>query len=61
MDPEKVRTILEWKTPYSTTDVLRFNGFYNFYCRFIKNYSKIVILLINLTKKNAVFNWSLEC
>jgi hypothetical protein len=61
MDPEKVRTILEWKTPRSATDVLRFNGFCNFYRRFIKNYSKIVTPLINLTKKSAVFNWSLEC
>ena len=61
MDPEKVRTILEWKTPHSATDVLRFNGFCNFYRRFIKNYSKIVTPLINLTKKNAIFNWSLEC
>jgi hypothetical protein len=56
MDPEKVRTILEWETPRSATDVLRFNGFCNFYRRFIKNYSKIVTPLINLTKKNAVFN-----
>ena len=56
MDPEKVRTILEWKTPRSATDVLRFNGFCNFYRRFIKNYSKIVTPLINLTKKNAIFN-----
>jgi hypothetical protein len=61
MDPEKVKTILEWKTPRSATDVLRFNSFCNFYRRFIKNYSKIVTPLINLTKKNAVFNWSLEC
>jgi hypothetical protein len=56
IDPEKVRTILEWKTPRSATDVLRFNGFYNFYYRFIKNYSKIVTPLINLKKKNAIFN-----
>jgi hypothetical protein len=61
MDPEKVKTILEWKTPRSATDVLRFNGFCNFYRRFIRNYSKIVTPLINLTKKNAVFNWSIEC
>ena len=61
IDPEKVRTILEQKTPRSATDVLRFNGFYNFYRRFIKSYSKIVTPLINLTKKNAVFNQSLEC
>jgi hypothetical protein len=56
MDPEKVRTILEWETPRSATNVLRFNGFCNFYRRFIKNYSKIVTPLINLTKKNAIFN-----
>jgi hypothetical protein len=58
MDPEKVKTILEWKTPRSATDVLRFNGFYNFYCRFICDYSKIVTPLINLIKKNTPFNWN---
>jgi hypothetical protein len=60
MDPEKVKTILEWKTLRSATDILRFNGFCNFYRRFIKNYSRIVTPLINLTKKNATFNWSIE-
>jgi hypothetical protein len=61
MDPEKVKTILEWKTPRSATDVLRFNGFCNFYRRFIRDYSKIVTPLINLTKKNAPFNWNQAC
>jgi hypothetical protein len=61
MDPKKVRTILEWKTLRSATDVLQFNSFCNFYYCFIKNYLKIVTLLINLTKKNTAFNWSLEC
>jgi hypothetical protein len=61
MDPEKVKTILEWKTPRSATDVLRFNGFCNFYRRFIRDYSKIVTPLINLTKKNAPFNWTRAC
>jgi hypothetical protein len=56
MDPEKVRTILEWETLRSATDVLRFNGFCNFYRRFIKNYSRIVTPLINLTKKNTAFS-----
>jgi hypothetical protein len=61
MDPEKVKIILEWKTPRLATDVPRFNGFCNFYRRFIRNYSRIVTPLINLIKKNAVFNWSIEC
>jgi hypothetical protein len=61
MDPEKVKTIIEWKTLRSATDILRFNGFCNFYRRFIRNYSKVVIPLINLTKKNAPFNWTQAC
>jgi hypothetical protein len=61
MDPEKVKTILEWKTPRSATDVLRFNGFCNFYRRFIRDYSKIITPLIDLTKKNAPFNWTRAC
>ena len=61
MDPEKVKTILDWNTPKNATDVLRFNGFCNFYRRFIRDYSKIVTPLIDLTKKNAEFNWSVEC
>ena len=61
MDPDKVKTILDWNTPSNATDVLRFNGFCNFYRRFIRDYSKIVTPLIDLTKKNAKFNWSVEC
>ena len=61
MDPDKVKTILDWNTPSNAIDVLRFNGFCNFYRRFIRDYSKIVTPLIDLTKKNAKFNWSVEC
>ena len=61
MDPEKVKTILEWKTPRNATDVLQFNGFCNFYRCFIRNYSKIVTPLIELTKKNVLFNWTCQC
>jgi hypothetical protein len=36
-------------------------GFCNFYRRFIRDYSKIVTPLINLTKKNTPFNWNQAC
>lgn len=50
MDPEKVKAILEWKTPESVKDVLSFLGFSNFYRRFIAEFSKKVKCLTKLTK-----------
>ena len=35
MDPDKVKTILEWEQPQNLTDVQSFVGFCNFFCRFI--------------------------
>jgi transposase InsO family protein len=58
MDPTKVQTILDWKTPQSVRDVQCFLGFANFYRKFIKDYSKIVLPLTQLTQKDQVFIWS---
>ena len=35
MDPTKVQTILEWRTPQSVCDVQCFLGFANFYRKFL--------------------------
>lgn len=53
MDPRKVDTIMNWKTPRCVKDVQSFLGFANFYRRFIKGYSKIAAPLINLTKTKS--------
>ena len=58
MDPSKVQTILDWQTPISIRDVQCFLGFANFYRKFIKNYSKIVLPLTELTRMNKKFMWS---
>ena len=50
MDPEKVSAILDWQTPKSVKEVQYFLGFANFYRRFIKEYSKRVKCLTELTK-----------
>ena len=52
MDPERVRTISEWKehSPASYRDVQVFLGFYNFYRRFIQGYSRIATPLTRLMK-----------
>src|ERR1700676_1024904 len=45
MDSVKVRTIQDWPEPRKVKDVQSFLCFANFYCRFIHNYSDIVVLL----------------
>jgi len=52
MDPEKVKTIIEWKEPPGVKDLQKFLGFGNFYGRFIKDFSKLTQPgLISLLKK----------
>ena len=52
MDPNKICTIAEWPTLKTVSNVLFFLGLMNFYYKFIKKYSKVVISLPNPTKKN---------
>ena len=50
MEPERIRTILEWPEPQCLYDVQQFIGFGNFYRRFIENYSRVAAPLSELTK-----------
>lgn len=61
MDPEKIKTITEWKTPSCLTDIQAFIGFANFYRRFIRDFSKIIGPMVKLTKKGAPFTWTKSC
>lgn len=47
--------------PTCVKDIRVFIGFYNFYQRFILNFSKITGLLNALTKKNVLFSWTAKC
>jgi len=58
MDPDKVETVRNWKTPVNLTDVQAFIGFVNFYRRFIKDFSKTISPLVSLTKKAERFDWN---
>jgi hypothetical protein len=52
MDPKHVETIREWEghPPKSYRDLQVLLGFYNFYRRFIRNYSNIARPLTSLLK-----------
>jgi hypothetical protein len=60
MDLKKIEAITSWPKPITVKEVQSFLGFANFYRQFIKDYSKIATLLMNLTKKDRVFEWNLE-
>ena len=49
-DPEKIRTVAEWKQPTDLKSLQSFLGFCGYYRRFIANYSAIVRPLTDLTR-----------
>ncbi|KAG7003723.1 Transposon Tf2-9 polyprotein [Fusarium oxysporum f. sp. conglutinans] len=61
MDPAKVETVKNWKTPTCLTDVQAFIGFGNFYRRFIRDFSKLTAPLNRLTNKDVPFIWDDTC
>ena len=56
----RVQIIQDWPEPCKVKDIQSFLGFTNFYCRFIYEYSRIVILLMYLTCKNVPWNFTNE-
>ena len=56
--PDKVQTILEWKSPTSVKEVRSFLGMAGYYRRFIENFSKIAKPMTDLLKKDKKFEWS---
>ena len=55
MDLKKIEVILQWAVPLKLVEVQSFIGFCNFYCRFIKEFSKIVHPLTWLAQKDTPF------
>src|SRR5579863_1556431 len=58
MDPVKLSTVKEWPQPKKVKDIQKFLGFCNFYKQFVQNYSQMVRLLFDLTRKDIPFLWT---
>ena len=58
MDKAKVRVIPEWEPPTKVIELHCFLGLANYYRRFIKGYSAIVVPLTNLLKKTTKWEWT---
>ena len=60
MDEAKVKSIEEWPTPKSITDVRHFHDLASFYRRFVKDFSTIASSLTEIVKKAVGFKWGEE-
>jgi hypothetical protein len=59
MDPEKVKTIIEWPTPRSATEVRYFHGLDSFYRNFIKGFSSTCVALTETMRGDKKeFKWT---
>ena len=61
MAQNKVDIIRDWPEPQKVKDIQSFLGFVNFYHCFIYNYSDIVVPLTRLMRKDAPWNFSVDC
>jgi len=57
MDPEKPRAIVDWPRPKSRKEVQQLLGLWNFYQRFIHNFSAIISPISDLLWQDVQFEW----
>ncbi|GJT06739.1 putative reverse transcriptase domain-containing protein [Tanacetum coccineum] len=60
VDPSKIESVKNWKTPESPTEIRSFLGLAGYYRRFIENFSKIAKPLTLLSQKNKTYVWGNE-
>ncbi|GJU91405.1 putative reverse transcriptase domain-containing protein [Tanacetum coccineum] len=57
VDPAKIKSIKDWATPKTTTEIRQFLGLTSYYQRFIEGFLKIVKSMTKLTQKKVKFDW----
>ncbi|GJV34710.1 putative reverse transcriptase domain-containing protein [Tanacetum coccineum] len=57
VDPAKIKSIKDWASPKSPTEIRQFLGLAGYYRRFIEVFSKIAKPMSKLTQKKVKFEW----
>nr|GFC34232.1 transposon Ty3-G Gag-Pol polyprotein [Tanacetum cinerariifolium] len=57
VDPAKIKSIKDWVSPKTPTEIRQFLGLAGYYRRFIEGFSKIARSMTKLTQKNVKFDW----
>ena len=60
-DPHNIEKLVNWPRPKTVTDVRGIVGLGSYYRRFIKDFTKLVHALTQLTRKDCPFEWSEKC
>ena len=60
-DPAKVESIHTWPVPLRSKDVQTFFGLWSYYRRFVPNFAEVARCWHELTWKDNIFSWSVEC
>jgi hypothetical protein len=51
VDPEKIKSIMDWTIPKDVSDIISFMGLLGYYKRFIRGFSMIGFPITSLRKK----------
>ncbi|GJU38685.1 putative reverse transcriptase domain-containing protein [Tanacetum coccineum] len=57
VDPAKIKSIREWESPKTPTEICQFLGLVGYYHRFIEGFSKIARPMMKLTQESMKFDW----
>ncbi|KAJ9539354.1 hypothetical protein OSB04_032087 [Centaurea solstitialis] len=60
VDPSKIEAVMSWEVPKTPSEIRSFLGLAGYYRRFIEGFSRIVVPLTRLTKKNEPYVWGVE-
>ena len=61
MDPDKIKSIIDWLVPKDVTDVRSFMGITCYYRKLIEGFSKIANPITSLQKKGKKCFWDQKC
>jgi hypothetical protein len=62
VDPDKIKSIMDWPTPRDVSDIRSFRGLTGYHRRFIKGFSKIGCPITSLKKReiNSFGHWNVK-